>query len=431
MNIIKCYNCENEISDTEIVCPYCDYPVSDTKKKNEEKEAAMSGQTVKIATGKDFEKEKAAILNSLKDDEVQQSAEEGQRLEKEREYDIQSETLRRSLEERRAQREEERRRKKSKKGVMLIVIALIIIGAFVVIYLVNNLVTGLVRTTKTSKNRQAKREKVVSSDVTKDLGFRFHSVTLTIENQTLIMDGFDGNEDNKPWSEHSSDVLNLTIGSEITTIGPYSFDDLTNLEQVTLADSVAVIGEGAFYGCSYLEEVALKSDKSDLKTIGNHAFTNCESLEKFVFSKKLVRIGDGAFSGCGRLAEVEIPDSVKEIGEDAFFGCHNLIIACSKDSYAYEYAMENAIEVKVIGEEETPADSDVTEITTEPEKVSENETNDNKSGNTKTEGSSGTTSQEPTKSEKLEDLQKQLANAQSGEERDRILQEIDKVVMGQ
>ena len=37
MNIIKCYNCENEISDTEIVCPYCDYPVRDTKKKNEEK----------------------------------------------------------------------------------------------------------------------------------------------------------------------------------------------------------------------------------------------------------------------------------------------------------------------------------------------------------------------------------------------------------
>ena len=69
MQIIKCYNCENEISDTEIVCPYCDYPVSSTKKKIEENEAALSGETVKIATGKDFEKEKAAILGSIKEDE--------------------------------------------------------------------------------------------------------------------------------------------------------------------------------------------------------------------------------------------------------------------------------------------------------------------------------------------------------------------------
>ncbi|MBE7049164.1 MAG: leucine-rich repeat domain-containing protein [Ruminococcaceae bacterium] len=426
MNIIKCYNCENEISDTEIVCPYCDYPVSDTKKKNEEKESALAGETVKIATGKDFEREKAAIINSIKEDS--QSPEEAQRFEKEREYDLQSETLRRSLEERRAQREEERRKKKNKKSVMVIVVALIIIGAFGVIYLVNNLVTSLVKTTKTSKNRKAKREKVISSDVSEDLGFRFHSVTLTVENQTLIMDGFDGNEENKPWSEHSEEVLNLTIGSEITTIGSYSFDDLTNLEHVTLSDSVAVIGEGAFYGCSYLEEVTLKSEKSDLRTVGNHAFTNCESLEKIVFSKKLVRIGDGAFSGCERLEEVEIPDSVTEIGEDAFFGCHNLVIVCSKDSFAYEYAMDNAIEVKVVDdEEETPSDPENTGDVQEPSNVPEN-TPDN-SGNNGSDESPDNSSQEMTKDEKLAQLQSQLAKAESAEERDRILQEIDKVAM--
>lgn len=426
MQIIKCYNCENEISDTEIVCPYCDYPVSSTKKKIEENEAALSGETVKIATGKDFEKEKAAILGSIKESENILSDEDEQRAIKEKEYEIQSETLRRSLEERRAQKEEERRKKKNKKGAMVGIVALIIIGAFVVIYLVNNLVTSFVKTTKTNTAKKAKKEKVVSSDVSKEVGFSFHSNTLTVMDQTIIIDGFDGNEEDKPWSEHSDDVVYLTVGSEVTNIGPYSFDDLSNLEQVTLADSVAFIGESAFYGCSYLEEVAIKSDTSKLKTIDNHAFTNCESLEKISFGEKLVRIGDGAFSGCDRLEEIIIPDSVTEIGEDAFFGCHNLVIACNKDSVAYEYAIENGIEVNVLDEEEEE-EVIVTGESSEPE----NSANTSEGEKTTSEDthSSESAPAKVSKEEKIASLQDQLANAQTVEEKDRILQEIDKIAM--
>ncbi len=428
MQIIKCYNCENEISETEIVCPYCDYPVSSTKKRMEEQSAALSGETVKIATSKDFEKEKAMILGSVKE-EGEQTPEDIQRAEKEKEYEIQSETLRRSLEERRAQRVEERRKQKSKKGAMVGIVALIIVGAFVVIYLVNNLVTSFVRTTKTSTTKKAKKEKVISSDASNEVGFRFHSNTLTILDQTIIMDGFDGNEEDKPWSEHSTEVVYLTVGSEVTNIGSYSFDDLTNLEQVTLADSVAVIGEGAFYGCSYLEEVAIKSSTSSLKTIGNHAFTNCESLEKISLGKEVVRIGDGAFSGCDRLGEITIPDSVTEIGEDAFFGCHNLIIACNKDSFAYKYATENSIEVKVLDEEEEIVVIGQTTEETEGESET-NPSNSDESSTTDTK-TSETTSQTSSKEETIEALQDQLANAQTVEEKDKILQEIDKAVMGQ
>ena len=63
MAVIKCANCENEILDTEIVCPYCDCPVSTDKNEPDKKDAsALDGETVKIAVAKDFQKEKEAIL---------------------------------------------------------------------------------------------------------------------------------------------------------------------------------------------------------------------------------------------------------------------------------------------------------------------------------------------------------------------------------
>ena len=84
MAVIKCSNCENEILDNEIVCPYCDCPLSETIKKMKKDDLkTFSDKAVdeltgkipvikeepkeepKLATSSDFEKEKAAILKDL------------------------------------------------------------------------------------------------------------------------------------------------------------------------------------------------------------------------------------------------------------------------------------------------------------------------------------------------------------------------------
>ena len=58
MAVIKCSNCENEILDTEIVCPYCDCPVSTTKKHIEDMKTASSLDGETIVTSKaEIEKE--------------------------------------------------------------------------------------------------------------------------------------------------------------------------------------------------------------------------------------------------------------------------------------------------------------------------------------------------------------------------------------
>ena len=80
MAVIKCSNCENEILDTEIVCPYCDCPVSESVKKVKNDELKdisaeafgdakpadeVKADEIPVATSFDFAKEKAAILKDL------------------------------------------------------------------------------------------------------------------------------------------------------------------------------------------------------------------------------------------------------------------------------------------------------------------------------------------------------------------------------
>ena len=53
MSVIKCSNCENEILDAEIVCPYCDCPISETLKKMESSDLkSYSFNSVDELTGK-------------------------------------------------------------------------------------------------------------------------------------------------------------------------------------------------------------------------------------------------------------------------------------------------------------------------------------------------------------------------------------------
>lgn len=65
---------------------------------------------------------------------------------------------------------------------------------------------------------------------------------------------------------------------------------------------------------------------NNIKEIGVHAFYNTE-LESVTFPDNLEIIGPGAFEKCSQLSISDIPDSVKEIRDKAFYECINL---CNK-----------------------------------------------------------------------------------------------------
>ncbi len=61
-----------------------------------------------------------------------------------------------------------------------------------------------------------------------------------------------------------------------------------------------------------------------VKTIGEAAFFGCAKLEKIIFSgNNITRIEKNAFTGCKRLDDIKMPDSLKYIGQSAFGGCNS------------------------------------------------------------------------------------------------------------
>ena len=90
----------------------------------------------------------------------------------------------------------------------------------------------------------------------------------------------------------------------------------TQLRSVEIPDSVAEIGNSAFWNCEGLEHVKLPEP---LKTIPRFMFTNCKNLT-IEIPNGITEIQDGAFAGCS-MKSIKIPATVKVISDTALGGC--------------------------------------------------------------------------------------------------------------
>lgn len=95
----------------------------------------------------------------------------------------------------------------------------------------------------------------------------------------------------------------------------------SNLESVTIPDSVTKTGVAVFNKCASLKSVAIGNG---LKSINKETFLDCTSLTDVIIGSSVTSIGDSAFYNCSSLASVTIPDSVTEIGDKAFSICSSL-----------------------------------------------------------------------------------------------------------
>ena len=80
------------------------------------------------------------------------------------------------------------------------------------------------------------------------------------------------------------------------------------------APNLRVVGESAFYGCIYLEEI----DLSKVESLGVSAFANCYSLRSVTMGEKLTELPDLLFYGCSDLKDVNL-QYAKKIGMGAFY----------------------------------------------------------------------------------------------------------------
>jgi hypothetical protein len=116
-------------------------------------------------------------------------------------------------------------------------------------------------------------------------------------------------------------LTSIVIPDSVTKIRFCAFQDCTGLTSIIIPDSVKEIGMFAFRGCTGLTGVVIPDSVTE---IGYGAFEGCCGLKSIVISHSVKKIGDSAFAGCTSLKSFDIPDSVIWMGNDVFKSCDNL-----------------------------------------------------------------------------------------------------------
>ncbi len=145
------------------------------------------------------------------------------------------------------------------------------------------------------------------------------------------------------------------VGLSAVTVGAYAFYGCEDLETLTFADgsNVTELGTGAFKDCEKLPEVIIPAS---MKTVGDEAFANCGTYD-YSFTVTIAQgtnqltFGNGVFSGC-TIDTLSIPSNVT-LSADFLSGLEieNIIIAEDHPTLASE---DNVLYIKgADGQKET------------------------------------------------------------------------------
>ena len=150
-------------------------------------------------------------------------------------------------------------------------------------------------------------------------------------------------------------ISSIKIPDSVTNIERGAFEGCKGLNQMSIGDNVTDIGYRAFYGCInlmsiFVSEKNIKYDSRDdsnaiIITESNKLIYGCKNT---VIPNSVNIIADTAFRGCVNLESIEIPSSVTSVENGAFIGCDNLkCITVSEDNEVYDSRGDsNAIIIK-------------------------------------------------------------------------------------
>ena len=154
-------------------------------------------------------------------------------------------------------------------------------------------------------------------------------------------------------ANYTSQVERVLMPDTVTTIGYAAFEDCKKLTEVDLPESLKTIGSYAFDGCTGIKMLTIPSS---VRTVGNNAFVDCTGLEKVDFAyeaedpsvaeRDALTVGASAFYGCTYLSEIKLSENVTEIGDGAFESCKSLkelVIPESVKKLGYYIIQDTAI----------------------------------------------------------------------------------------
>ena len=103
------------------------------------------------------------------------------------------------------------------------------------------------------------------------------------------------------------------------------WDSLTTLDLSGMTD-LETIMNGTGIASDSMTKMQMLYLPDSLKQIGSYAFYGCRNLKLQSLPDGLKQIGDSAFKNCTSLALQSLPDSLTQIGDSAFWGCNSLAL---------------------------------------------------------------------------------------------------------
>lgn len=133
---------------------------------------------------------------------------------------------------------------------------------------------------------------------------------------TPLMDNQSGIKYADTWvigCDKNSDSVEIKEGTK--GIAQYAFMEYDGLEEITIPDTLEIIGSHAFEKCTQIRNI---STGDGVKKICEYAFADCTSLKSFVMGNSVETIENCAFQNCTKLEDITIPPSVVNIIGNAF-----------------------------------------------------------------------------------------------------------------
>lgn len=151
-------------------------------------------------------------------------------------------------------------------------------------------------------------------------------------------------------------MTSISIPESVTSIGKAAFPVCLKLLNVTIPKNVKSIGVGAFAGEASMSDIQVSEDNKyftsengilydkkkkvliqcpraksgeikipeSVTNIGEEAFEYCQNVTSIIIPESVTNIGRVAFESCENLTSVIIPQGVTQIEESTFSGCSSL-----------------------------------------------------------------------------------------------------------
>ena len=135
-----------------------------------------------------------------------------------------------------------------------------------------------------------------------------------------------------------SSLTSIIIPDCITSIGEYAFSSCSSICSIIIPDTITSIGNWAFSNCSSLALITLKASSIESFCESNvnmllysaqcltkrYLLINDIDTEELIVPESVTILKDYAFYGCSNIVTITLPETLSQIGEHIFDDCESL-----------------------------------------------------------------------------------------------------------